>query len=72
MSIKSYQSQEDDELSFPKNAIIKNVKKLDHHWWRWDYGGRLQHLFMANFTEEIAYEDAKQFEEENVIRLSPI
>lgn len=65
-ALKSYQSHEDDELSFPKNAIIKNVKKVDSIWWRGDYGGRLQYLFIANLTEEINYDEAKRYEEESV------
>ncbi|XP_032784471.2 1-phosphatidylinositol 4,5-bisphosphate phosphodiesterase gamma-1 isoform X1 [Daphnia magna] len=64
-ALKSYQSHEDDELSFPKNAIIKNVKKVDSIWWRGDYGGRLQYLFIANLTEEINYDEAKRYEEES-------
>jgi hypothetical protein len=54
-------------LSFPKNAIIKNVKKVDQHWWRGDYGGRLQYLFMATLTQEIDSEEAQRFLEENVM-----
>lgn len=65
-TLNCYQSHEDDELSFPKNAIIKNVKKVDSVWWRGDYGGRMQYLFIANLAQEIDYEEAKRYEAENV------
>ncbi len=60
-SLQSHQSQECDELSFPQNTIIKNVKKVDEHWWRGDYEGRLQYLFMVNLTQEIDSEKANDF-----------
>lgn len=56
MTVKAlydYRSQQDDELSFCKHAIIYNVKKFDNGWWRGDYGGRIQLLFPANYTQEI-------------------
>uniref|UniRef100_A0A7M5UTU2 Phosphoinositide phospholipase C n=1 Tax=Clytia hemisphaerica TaxID=252671 RepID=A0A7M5UTU2_9CNID len=42
----------DDELKFPKGAMITNVVKFDGGWWRGDYNGQVQKWFPVNFTEE--------------------
>ncbi|KAG8180062.1 hypothetical protein JTE90_016189 [Oedothorax gibbosus] len=41
------------ELSFPKDAIITNVRKQSEDWWKGDYGGKLQRYFLASFVREI-------------------
>lgn len=48
-----YQAQQDDELSFPKHAIILNVRKDGAGWWRGDYGGKKLHLFPSNYVMEL-------------------
>ena len=56
MTVKAkydYTAQRDDELSFPKHAIITNVQKEDSGWWRGDYGGRVQYWFPANYVEQM-------------------
>ncbi|XP_007887457.1 1-phosphatidylinositol 4,5-bisphosphate phosphodiesterase gamma-2 [Callorhinchus milii] len=53
-SLYEYQGQQADELTFPKGAIIHNVKKTDHGWWMGDYGDQIQKLFPANYVEELA------------------
>uniref|UniRef100_A0A3B3ZUN7 1-phosphatidylinositol 4,5-bisphosphate phosphodiesterase gamma n=1 Tax=Periophthalmus magnuspinnatus TaxID=409849 RepID=A0A3B3ZUN7_9GOBI len=49
-----YKAQRDDELSFPKNAIINNVDKQEGGWWKGDCGGKKQMWFPANYVEEIS------------------
>lgn len=68
MTVKAlydYRSDQPDELSFCKHAIIYNVRKTDNGWWRGDYGGRKQHLFPANYTQEI--DITQEMQNENVI-----
>lgn len=48
-----YQAHHDDELSFPKHAIITNVRRVEGGWWRGDYGGKRQHMFPSNYVEEL-------------------
>lgn len=52
-ALYDYRAQRFDELSFCKHAIINNVTKRSSGWWRGDYGGKKQHWFPANFTQEI-------------------
>lgn len=49
----SYTANIQDELTFPKHAIIQNVNKVEKEWWKGDYGGQRQHWFPANHVEEI-------------------
>jgi hypothetical protein len=65
-TLQSYKARKNDELSFPRDAIIKNVKKVDTDWWRGDYKTKIQGLFMAACTQEIDYAEAKRYEEEKV------
>lgn len=56
LSVKAlydYKAQRDDELSFPKHAIITNVVKQDRDWWTGNYGGKIRYWFPANFVQEI-------------------
>lgn len=65
----SYTAQQDDELSFPKHAIIINVLRVNNNmvnnsceksWWIGDYGGKLQSYFPSNYVkiiEEVTNED---------------
>lgn len=48
-----YKAKRNDELTFPKHAIIQNVNKVEENWWRGDYGGTQQHWFPAAFVNEI-------------------
>jgi phosphatidylinositol phospholipase C gamma-1 len=52
-ALYDYTAARDDELSFPKHAIITNVMKQDEQWWRGDYGGKIKYWFPANFVQEI-------------------
>uniref|UniRef100_A0A8D8YHH8 Phosphoinositide phospholipase C n=1 Tax=Cacopsylla melanoneura TaxID=428564 RepID=A0A8D8YHH8_9HEMI len=53
-ALYDYQARNDDELSFPKHAIISNVdSRAEGGWWRGDYGGKRQHWFPSNYVTEI-------------------
>nr|XP_023655878.1 1-phosphatidylinositol 4,5-bisphosphate phosphodiesterase gamma-1-like isoform X1 [Paramormyrops kingsleyae]XP_023655879.1 1-phosphatidylinositol 4,5-bisphosphate phosphodiesterase gamma-1-like isoform X1 [Paramormyrops kingsleyae] len=52
-ALYDYRAQREDELSFPKQALILNVDKQEGGWWRGDYGGRKQLWFPANYVEEL-------------------
>lgn len=52
-ALYDYTAQRFDELSFVKHAIITNVQKNESGWWRGDYGGKRQHLFPANYVQEV-------------------
>ncbi|XP_043562592.1 1-phosphatidylinositol 4,5-bisphosphate phosphodiesterase gamma-2 [Chiloscyllium plagiosum] len=60
-ALYQYQSQQQDELSFPRGAIIHNVKKHDQGWWKGDYGDQIQKYFPANYVEEIPAESQEEF-----------
>uniref|UniRef100_UPI00398F2EFF 1-phosphatidylinositol 4,5-bisphosphate phosphodiesterase gamma-2 n=1 Tax=Pristiophorus japonicus TaxID=55135 RepID=UPI00398F2EFF len=60
-ALYKYQSQQQDELTFPRGAIIHNVKKHDQGWWKGDYGDQSQKFFPANYVEEIAAEIQEDF-----------
>ena len=69
-ALYDYRAQREDELSFPKHAIITNVIKLEsgEGWWRGDYGGKKQHWFPENFVEQI--ENQENVDEVNLIYIS--
>lgn len=52
-AIFDYQASRNDELSFPKHAIITNIVKQDKNWWRGDYGGKIRYWFPANYVQEL-------------------
>ncbi|XP_071959043.1 1-phosphatidylinositol 4,5-bisphosphate phosphodiesterase gamma-1-like isoform X2 [Antedon mediterranea] len=52
-ALYDYRAQRDDELSFCKHAIITNVDKQDHGWWKGDYGGKKNMWFPSNYVEEV-------------------
>lgn len=52
-ALYDYTAQRFDELSFVKHAIITNVRANESGWWRGDYGGKRQHLFPANYVQEV-------------------
>ncbi|KAI5700586.1 hypothetical protein M8J75_000926 [Diaphorina citri] len=52
-ALYDYQARNDDELSFPKHAIISNVTRAEGGWWRGDYGGKRMHWFPSNYVAEI-------------------
>ncbi|KZL69091.1 actin binding protein (SH3 domain-containing protein), partial [Colletotrichum tofieldiae] len=45
-----YEAAEDNELSFPENATIKDLEFPDEDWWFGSYGGK-QGLFPANYVQ---------------------
>ncbi|XP_038662281.1 1-phosphatidylinositol 4,5-bisphosphate phosphodiesterase gamma-2 [Scyliorhinus canicula] len=55
-ALYNYQGQQQDELSFPRGAIIHNVKKQDKGWWKGDYEDKIQKFFPSNYVEEISAE----------------
>ncbi|KAJ8389025.1 hypothetical protein AAFF_G00124220 [Aldrovandia affinis] len=52
-ALYDYKAQREDELCFPKQALILNVDKQEGGWWRGDYGGKKQLWFPANYVEEV-------------------
>ncbi|XP_051929496.1 1-phosphatidylinositol 4,5-bisphosphate phosphodiesterase gamma-1-like isoform X2 [Hippocampus zosterae] len=52
-ALYDYRAQREDELGFPKEALVLNVDKQEGGWWRGDYGGKKQLLFPANYVEEV-------------------
>uniref|UniRef100_A0A7N6BRH9 1-phosphatidylinositol 4,5-bisphosphate phosphodiesterase gamma n=1 Tax=Anabas testudineus TaxID=64144 RepID=A0A7N6BRH9_ANATE len=67
-----YKAQRDDELSFPKNAIIANVDKQEGGWWKGDCGGKKQMWFPANYVEEISPSAAEPDRTQEVTENSPL
>ena len=51
-ALYSYEAQNHDELTFPKDAIITNVIKRDDGWWQGDFG-KPGGWFPANYVEEV-------------------
>uniref|UniRef100_A0A3P9LP59 Phosphoinositide phospholipase C n=1 Tax=Oryzias latipes TaxID=8090 RepID=A0A3P9LP59_ORYLA len=51
-ALYDYRAQREDELCFPKQALILNVDKQEGGWWRGDYGGKKQLWFPANYVEK--------------------
>ncbi|RMD42611.1 hypothetical protein DV735_g2504, partial [Chaetothyriales sp. CBS 134920] len=49
-ALYDYEAGEDNELSFPENAVITNISFPDEDWWHGEYGGRAG-LFPANYTK---------------------
>ncbi|ETN37079.1 uncharacterized protein HMPREF1541_08069 [Cyphellophora europaea CBS 101466] len=49
-ALYDYEAGEDNELSFPEDAIITNVTFPDEDWWHGEYKGR-SGLFPANYTK---------------------
>ncbi|XP_041100507.1 1-phosphatidylinositol 4,5-bisphosphate phosphodiesterase gamma-1-like isoform X2 [Polyodon spathula] len=70
-ALYDYRAQREDELSFPKQAIILNVDKQEGGWWRGDYGGKKQLWFPANYVEEIPTSRA-QGQDEASVENSPL
>ncbi|XP_058879019.1 1-phosphatidylinositol 4,5-bisphosphate phosphodiesterase gamma-1-like isoform X1 [Acipenser ruthenus] len=70
-ALYDYRAQREDELSFPKQAIILNVDKQEGGWWRGDYGGKKQLWFPANYVEEIPNSPA-QGQDEASVENSPL
>ena len=64
-ALYDYRSQNEDELSFCKHAIITNVTKEESGWWRGDYGGKKQLWFPANYTKEIDPSEAQEMDSVN-------
>ncbi|XP_039609688.1 1-phosphatidylinositol 4,5-bisphosphate phosphodiesterase gamma-1-like isoform X1 [Polypterus senegalus] len=62
-ALYDYRAQREDELCFPKQAIITNVDKQEGGWWRGDYGGKRQLWFPANYVEEIPSSSTQEQDE---------
>ncbi|MEQ2214693.1 hypothetical protein XENOCAPTIV_016796, partial [Xenoophorus captivus] len=60
---ESREAQREDELCFPKQALILNVDKQEGGWWRGDYGGKKQLWFPANYVEEVPSSPTRELDE---------
>lgn len=65
-----YTANRDDELSFPKHAIITNVVKQDENWWTGNYGGRIKYWFPANFVEELKEDQSMSSQDSDSVSVS--
>ncbi|KAJ8278208.1 hypothetical protein GJAV_G00085080 [Gymnothorax javanicus] len=62
-ALYDYKAQREDELCFPKQALLLNVDKQEGGWWRGDYGGKKQLWFPANYVEEVPSSPSREPEE---------
>uniref|UniRef100_A0A8C4FBW7 1-phosphatidylinositol 4,5-bisphosphate phosphodiesterase gamma n=1 Tax=Dicentrarchus labrax TaxID=13489 RepID=A0A8C4FBW7_DICLA len=62
-ALYDYRAQREDELCFPKQALILNVDKQEGGWWRGDYGGKKQLWFPANYVEEVPSSPTRELDE---------
>uniref|UniRef100_A0A671WKF0 Phosphoinositide phospholipase C n=1 Tax=Sparus aurata TaxID=8175 RepID=A0A671WKF0_SPAAU len=62
-ALYDYRAQREDELCFPKQALILNVDKQEGGWWRGDYGGKKQLWFPANYVEEVPSSPVRELDE---------
>ncbi|KAF6718643.1 1-phosphatidylinositol 4,5-bisphosphate phosphodiesterase gamma-1 [Oryzias melastigma] len=62
-ALYDYRAQREDELCFPKQALILNVDKQEGGWWRGDYGGKKQLWFPANYVEEVPSSPTRDLDE---------
>uniref|UniRef100_A0A669DQ88 1-phosphatidylinositol 4,5-bisphosphate phosphodiesterase gamma n=1 Tax=Oreochromis niloticus TaxID=8128 RepID=A0A669DQ88_ORENI len=62
-ALYDYRAQREDELCFPKQALILNVDKQEGGWWRGDYGGKKQLWFPANYVEEVPSSPTREMDE---------
>ncbi|TNN59901.1 1-phosphatidylinositol 4,5-bisphosphate phosphodiesterase gamma-1 [Liparis tanakae] len=62
-ALYDYRAQREDELCFPKQALVLNVDKQEGSWWRGDYGGKKQLWFPANYVEEIPSSPTRELDE---------
>ncbi|XP_069047232.1 1-phosphatidylinositol 4,5-bisphosphate phosphodiesterase gamma-1-like isoform X1 [Lepisosteus oculatus] len=62
-ALYDYRAQREDELCFPKQALILNVDKQEGGWWRGDYGGKKQLWFPANYVEEVPSSPTREQDE---------
>uniref|UniRef100_A0A3P9NVM4 1-phosphatidylinositol 4,5-bisphosphate phosphodiesterase gamma n=1 Tax=Poecilia reticulata TaxID=8081 RepID=A0A3P9NVM4_POERE len=62
-ALYDYRAQREDELCFPKQALILNVDKQEGGWWRGDYGGKKQLWFPANYVEEVSSSPTTEVDE---------
>uniref|UniRef100_A0A3B4XXC3 Phosphoinositide phospholipase C n=1 Tax=Seriola lalandi dorsalis TaxID=1841481 RepID=A0A3B4XXC3_SERLL len=62
-ALYDYRAQREDELCFPKQALILNVDKQEGGWWRGDYGGKKQLWFPANYVEEVPGSPTRELDE---------
>ncbi|KAL6720712.1 actin binding protein [Lecanora helva] len=49
-ALYDYEAAEENELSFPENAVITGVEFPDEDWWSGEYGGH-QGFFPANYVQ---------------------
>ena len=46
-ALYAFAASREDELSFPKDAMITNIEKQDGEWWQGDYGQQVQYHTMT-------------------------
>ncbi|CAB1324000.1 unnamed protein product [Coregonus sp. 'balchen'] len=71
-ALYDYRAQREDELCFPKQALILSVDKQEGGWWRGDYGGKKQLWFPANYVEEVPNSPARETGDEASTENSPL
>ncbi|KAM9478113.1 1-phosphatidylinositol 4,5-bisphosphate phosphodiesterase gamma-1-like isoform 2-T4 [Salvelinus alpinus] len=71
-ALYDYRAQRDDELCFPKQALILSVDKQEGGWWRGDYGGKKQLWFPANYVDEVPNSPARETGDEASTESSPL
>uniref|UniRef100_A0AAY5KUY4 1-phosphatidylinositol 4,5-bisphosphate phosphodiesterase gamma n=1 Tax=Esox lucius TaxID=8010 RepID=A0AAY5KUY4_ESOLU len=78
-ALYDYRPQRDDELCFPKQALILSVDKQEGGQgnyifpeWRGDYGGKKQLWFPANYVEEVPNSPALETGDEASTENSPL
>uniref|UniRef100_G3NLI8 1-phosphatidylinositol 4,5-bisphosphate phosphodiesterase gamma n=1 Tax=Gasterosteus aculeatus aculeatus TaxID=481459 RepID=G3NLI8_GASAC len=64
-ALYDYRAQREDELCFPKQALVTNVDKQEGSWWRGDYGGKKQLWFPANYVEEVPSSPTREMDDAN-------
>uniref|UniRef100_A0AAQ4Q929 1-phosphatidylinositol 4,5-bisphosphate phosphodiesterase gamma n=1 Tax=Gasterosteus aculeatus aculeatus TaxID=481459 RepID=A0AAQ4Q929_GASAC len=62
-ALYDYRAQREDELCFPKQALVTNVDKQEGSWWRGDYGGKKQLWFPANYVEEVPSSPTREMDD---------
>ena len=49
IAVYPYTAQHDDELTFPKDAVINVIKKEGTEWWQGECNGKIG-MFPANYV----------------------
>ncbi|XP_043937724.1 1-phosphatidylinositol 4,5-bisphosphate phosphodiesterase gamma-2 isoform X2 [Protopterus annectens] len=63
-ALYDYKATRPDELTFTRGALIYNVKKDGEHWWKGDYGDKIQLYFPCNYVEVVTAEESENTEDQ--------